>query len=365
MDKGTGMERTITHWTGGGWFPTALDKQHYHLITDHDGQIHEGNHSFQDNIVTADDDYAAHTLGMNTRSAGMAMCGMLNAKESPFEPGPYPIGEKQFRAHCIMLARFHAENGIPVTPRTCLTHAEVQGTLGVKQRGKWDIARLPWNDQIRGARAVGDYMREIVLEAQGHPAMGLVMQVETRPTLRKGIRGLVEIVRSLQKALAGLGFFSGLADGDFGTLTEDAVIAFQTHNGLKKDGIFGPKSWAALDVAEPLPLRAPITKKELIERGSETAKDGDLVMKAGMGLGGLGGVTTAISVVQETQEKVVQIGQNIGGIQGNFISIWGLLQQLWLPILITVVAVGLFFAGRRIVRNRIRAHVTGEHKGLL
>ena len=40
---------------------------------------------------------------------------------------------------------------------------------------------------------------------------------------------------------------SGLnPDGDFGTRTQKAVMAFQASQGLASDGIVGPKTWARL-----------------------------------------------------------------------------------------------------------------------
>ena len=54
---------------------------------------------------------------------------------------------------------------ITVTPQTVLTHAEVEKTLGVKQKGKWDITRLPYNKNVVGAKAVGDLLRKEVSAA--------------------------------------------------------------------------------------------------------------------------------------------------------------------------------------------------------
>jgi hypothetical protein len=52
--------------------------------------------------------------------------------------------------------------GIPVSPKTVLTHAEVQANLGITQRGKWDIARLPWDSRFDIPRECGDQMRAMV-----------------------------------------------------------------------------------------------------------------------------------------------------------------------------------------------------------
>jgi peptidoglycan hydrolase-like protein with peptidoglycan-binding domain len=53
----------------------------------------------------------------------------------------------------------------------------------------------------------------------------------------------------LQKALASLGYDPGTPDGDFGTGTEAAVIAFQKANGLTPDGIVGVKTAQAMNTA--------------------------------------------------------------------------------------------------------------------
>jgi peptidoglycan hydrolase-like protein with peptidoglycan-binding domain len=56
-------------------------------------------------------------------------------------------------------------------------------------------------------------------------------------------------VVALQKALAALGFDVGTPDGDFGSTTEDAVIAFQQAHDLKPDGIVGSDTAQALNEA--------------------------------------------------------------------------------------------------------------------
>ena len=68
-------------------------------------------------------------------------------------------------------------------------------------------------------------------------------------TLKRGCLG--EDVMELQAALIRLGFSCGAAgaDGDFGSGTQKALIAFQTAAGLEADGIFGSLSLAALKAA--------------------------------------------------------------------------------------------------------------------
>jgi hypothetical protein len=59
-------------------------------------------------------------------------------------------------------------------------------------------------------------------------------------TLRTGDDG--SAVKKLQRALTALGFAPGKADGLFGPLTKQAVVAFQQANGLAPDGIVGAKT---------------------------------------------------------------------------------------------------------------------------
>lgn len=76
----------------------------------------------------------------------------------------------------------------------------------------------------------------------------------TRPMLRYGSSG--KAVEDLQSALVTLGYKLGAygpnkngVDGDFGSMTDKAVKAFQKSRGLEQDGIVGPLTWTALDRA--------------------------------------------------------------------------------------------------------------------
>jgi hypothetical protein len=66
-------------------------------------------------------------------------------------------------------------------------------------------------------------------------------------TLRPGDTGAQ--VKTLQRALATLGFSPGTPDGDYGPATQIAVEKFQVAKGLAEDGIVGPATLAALQRA--------------------------------------------------------------------------------------------------------------------
>jgi len=153
------MNKVIIHWTAGSWTVSEFDKQHYHRLYDGSGKIFNGKFSIRDNQNVRDGTYAAHTLHCNLDSIGVSMACMANAKENPFNPGKYPMTLKQFETMVKDVAKLCKDYKIPVTPRTVLTHAEVQETLGIQQRGKWDITRIAFKPNLIGAKACGDYIR--------------------------------------------------------------------------------------------------------------------------------------------------------------------------------------------------------------
>ena len=105
---------------------------------------------------------ASHTLNANTGAIGVSICSMSGSVESPFSGGCYPLNEIQWNAMSAVVATLAKRYNIPVTRETVLTHAEVQPTLGIRQRNKWDINRLPFNQSLVGHYPVGDEMRRRV-----------------------------------------------------------------------------------------------------------------------------------------------------------------------------------------------------------
>ncbi len=67
-------------------------------------------------------------------------------------------------------------------------------------------------------------------------------------SLRRGATGAR--VKSLQRRLKARGFDPGAIDGEFGAATEAALMAFQHSEDLLADGIAGPRTLAALDLAK-------------------------------------------------------------------------------------------------------------------
>ncbi len=156
------MSRIIVHWTAGGNKASATDRKHYHLLLEGDGKLVRGNPSILLNQAPVKPGYAAHTLNCNSGSIGVSLCGMAGAVERPFKAGASPVTLQQWAALPGVLAALCRRYSIPVTPSTVLSHAEVQATLGIAQRGKWDIAVLPFDPRLNTAAKVGDSLRAAV-----------------------------------------------------------------------------------------------------------------------------------------------------------------------------------------------------------
>lgn len=99
--------------------------------------------------------------------------------------------------------------------------------------------------------------------------------------LRKGDEG--EAVKLMQTYLADLGYDLGTSgkDGDFGSKTESALMAFQQDYDLEVDGEFGEKSHAAMMTAIDALMDVPALQPEPV--GDLTVKDGSWRIRTGPG----------------------------------------------------------------------------------
>ncbi len=71
------------------------------------------------------------------------------------------------------------------------------------------------------------------------------MTLDTSVTLQKDSKN--DEVLKLQNMLAALGYYSGNKTGNFGDLTQEAVMTYQRAKGLTADGIAGKKTLAAIN----------------------------------------------------------------------------------------------------------------------
>ena len=92
-------------------------------------------------------------------------------------------------------------------------------------------------------------------------------------TLRIGSQG--SAVALLQSKLKELGYYTGTADGIFGTVTAAAVTAFQRANGLTADGIAGEKTLSKLTSAKAVAAKATAAPAATAAPTATLLKSGD------------------------------------------------------------------------------------------
>lgn len=153
------MRGIVVHWTAGGHNPTTFDKGHYHILIAGDGTVIRGTPTIDLNQNPVRKGYAAHTRNCNSGWIGVSLACMAGAVESPFNAGSAPMTKAQWDKLPHVLAALCERYSIDVTPKTVLSHAEVQTNLGIAQSGKWDIARLAFDPSVKGAKACGDIFR--------------------------------------------------------------------------------------------------------------------------------------------------------------------------------------------------------------
>lgn len=178
----SGLSRIHWHWTAGAEGVIDLEKEHYHYIIDASGAVVEGKLAPEANGDPITGDYAAHTLNANTGAIGIAIDAMANAVERPFSWGTEPIKQAQVEAMAQLTVLLCREYWIPVSKYSTLSHAEVQPTLGIRQRWKWDISVLPDMSAPGDPVEVGDRLRAMVREYMGDKPP-LPNQPETPPAV--------------------------------------------------------------------------------------------------------------------------------------------------------------------------------------
>ena len=162
------MSRIHIHWTAGAHKANAVDRRSYHILVEGDGNLVRGDCSIKANERGSGMKRASHTLNANTGAIGVSMCCMAGAREVPFSAGRHPLTEPQWSRMVEVVSDLARRYRIPVTPSTVLTHAEVHPILNIRQKNKWDITRIAFDDGVRGFREVGDRLRaEVVARLDG------------------------------------------------------------------------------------------------------------------------------------------------------------------------------------------------------
>lgn len=169
-----------------------------------------------------------------------------------------------------------------------------------------------------------------------------------RTTIKRGDANGAVI--DLQTRLRMLGYFQRSIDGNFGPLTDASVRAFQADQRLVADGVVGPRTWEALDNAEPRPKHKE-DEKTLKAKGSTTIANADQGTIAVLGAG----AAATLPPVAETINTAVQQAQGI------IPTIHMLLRDHWQIILVGAALWFVWRAFQKIKAARVKAAVNGEN----
>lgn len=162
-----GVRGVVWHWTAGANGLIALEKKAYNFLHDTHGNTYDGDSTIASQVMY---DWrrgigASHTKNMNTGWIGQSVDAMAGAKQTnPITWGTHPITWDGIDAMLELTADLHREYGFPISKWTTLSHAEVQPTLGIKQRWKWDYVVLPGDVKSRDPVEVGNVLRERLKE---------------------------------------------------------------------------------------------------------------------------------------------------------------------------------------------------------
>lgn len=160
----SGLHRIHWHWTAGAYGDIAMERRAYNGLIDQRGNRIDGDFRFEAQARYQVGKAASHTLNANTGAIGLSCDAMAGAQERPFNAGTAPLTWDMIWELCEWTAELCAAYDIPVSKWSTLSHAEVQPTLGIRQRFKWDITWLPDMDGADDPIKVGDRLRGMVIE---------------------------------------------------------------------------------------------------------------------------------------------------------------------------------------------------------
>lgn len=162
-----GVRGIVWHWTAGSKGLIELELKSYNFLHDVEGNTYDGKATIAEQVMY---DWrrgvgASHTRSMNTGWIGQSVDAMAGAKQTnPITWGSNPITWEGLDAMLKQSADLVEEYDIPISKWTTLSHAEVQPTLGVKQKWKWDYVVLPGDTVSRDPVEVGDILRKRLVE---------------------------------------------------------------------------------------------------------------------------------------------------------------------------------------------------------
>ncbi|MGP9538440.1 C40 family peptidase [Brachybacterium sp. AOP43-C2-M15] len=181
----------------------------------------------------------------------------------------------------------HRAAGRAVTPLTgthraarALGGSAVLGTILVGTAFTGGSAAMANDEALLGADEGTSTSQSAPAQSASAPSdsEGTASQSSSQEALRQGDSG--EAVETLQAALNAQG--ADLPEtGYFGSMTADAVLAFQTENGLQVDGVVGPETQGALGggSAEAAPASSSSAGEAAVP-ASASSSSGDAIVDA-------------------------------------------------------------------------------------
>ena len=184
-------------------------------------------------------------------------------------------------------------------------------------------------------------------------------------------------IKTIQQDLRDLGYFEvGTPDGHWGSRTAGAVSAFQTHEGLHVNGHLDEDTLRAIKAAElPRPIsgeRADATADDLRDAGSETVAHADSLASLGTAKKAAGGLLVGGGVLEQTDllgkatdavdkvEQAKSVYERVHDFAHPFLSSPSVI-VFGVVLLVAGIVVGAI--AKRIIKNRLKDHRTGEHAG--
>jgi hypothetical protein len=166
LPAGKKLFGVVWHWTGGKHKANSLDVLHYTWIVNGDGTITPGVSATR-NFHPCPANYGAHTRNLNSGWLAISLSCLGGKGTNEDNQGKWPMTKAQADMMVAMSAQLARHYNIPVQrpsrtdKRGFLSHAEVQGALGIAQDGKWDFT-VCYDPDIRGALEVGTFFRDQV-----------------------------------------------------------------------------------------------------------------------------------------------------------------------------------------------------------
>lgn len=160
----SGLHRIHWHWTGGAYGDIAMERRAYNGLVDQDGNRVDGDFRFEAQASYRIGRAASHTLNANTGAIGLSCDAMAGAQERPFKWGSAPLTWDMVWEMCEWTAELCDAYDIPISKWSTLSHAEVQPTLGIQQRWKWDFTVLPDMHDTDDPIKIGERLRAMTVE---------------------------------------------------------------------------------------------------------------------------------------------------------------------------------------------------------